>query len=94
MLARCRDWASRELADSTRVVGRSEPYVGINDTRASSSCLLIVIAPMLGGYWVQIRKSRSSLWNKLLALLPDNSLDLEERREAGHGGKREITGFS
>lgn len=44
MLARCRDWASKELADSTRLAGRSEPYVGINETRASSTCLLIVMA--------------------------------------------------
>lgn len=42
VLARCRDCASKDPASSTSDGGRSEPYVGINDSRACSSCLLMM----------------------------------------------------
>lgn len=43
VLALCRDWASNELASSTRDGGRSEPCAGIIESKACSICLLILL---------------------------------------------------
>lgn len=82
MLARWRDWASKELADSTRLAGRSEPYVGINETRASSTCLLIVMVIAIA-LTVGIRTDSHSLLGRELNRGSEREAGQRETRDHG-----------